>query len=81
MCFGQAAYRFPFMDLRVLAFCLAAPAEFKIKNGFKRYLVRAGPDGIYRARFNGETRRAPSCPIICGGIRRSCRRYRSFWIV
>jgi len=34
------------IDLRLLEFCLAAPAQFKLKNGFNRYMVRAGLDGM-----------------------------------
>ena len=38
--------RAPLFDLRLLDFCLATPAQFKLKNGFNRYMVRAGLDGI-----------------------------------
>jgi asparagine synthase (glutamine-hydrolysing) len=38
--------RFPFLDKRVLEFCLAVPSNLKVRNGYKRYLIRAGLDGV-----------------------------------
>lgn len=37
---------FPFADKRLLEFCLALPGEMKIRHGWKRYLLRAGMEGI-----------------------------------
>jgi asparagine synthase (glutamine-hydrolysing) len=39
-------YQYPFFDRRLLEFCLAAPSQFKIRNGYKRNLIRLGMKGI-----------------------------------
>jgi asparagine synthase (glutamine-hydrolysing) len=36
----------PFLDRRVLEFCLALPGDMKVNHGYKRYLIRAGMRGI-----------------------------------
>jgi asparagine synthase (glutamine-hydrolysing) len=33
-------YTFPFYDIRLIEFCLALPAELKLKNGLTRYVLR-----------------------------------------
>ncbi|MBS1522327.1 MAG: hypothetical protein JST50_15105 [Bacteroidetes bacterium] len=43
---GTVEPRYPLLDKEVLEFCLAAPLEFKVKNGYKRYMVRTGLNGI-----------------------------------
>lgn len=43
---GQVGLSFPLMDIRLLEFCLAAPVNLKVRNGYKRYLVRGGLDKI-----------------------------------
>ena len=43
---GAVEPRYPLIDREVLEFCLAAPLEFKVKNGYKRYMVRAGLNGL-----------------------------------
>lgn len=43
---GDIEYAFPFLDKRLLEFCLAAPCSVKVKNGYQRYLIRAGLDKI-----------------------------------
>jgi asparagine synthase (glutamine-hydrolysing) len=46
--FGNRAVeiKFPLMDKRLLEFCLAAPVDLKVRDGYNRYLVRAGLDKI-----------------------------------
>ncbi len=44
--FDHGVYRYPFKDLRIIDFALNTPVEYKIKNGYKRYMVRSGLDGI-----------------------------------
>jgi hypothetical protein len=39
-------YRFPFIDRRLLHFCLDAPVSFKQRDGFSRSLARIGLKGI-----------------------------------
>lgn len=36
----------PFLDKRVIEFCLAIPGDMKVKNGYKRYAIRSGMKGI-----------------------------------
>jgi asparagine synthase (glutamine-hydrolysing) len=43
---GDIEYPFPLLDKRLLEFCLAAPCSVKVKNGYQRYLIRAGLDKI-----------------------------------
>jgi asparagine synthase (glutamine-hydrolysing) len=38
--------RFPFLDKRLLEFCLAVPSTLKVRDGYKRYLIRAGLQNI-----------------------------------
>jgi asparagine synthase (glutamine-hydrolysing) len=38
--------RYPFIDKRLIEFCLAAPSQFKIQNGYKRNMIRLGMKGI-----------------------------------
>ena len=38
--------RHPFMDKRLIEFCLALPAEQKLSNGFGRIVMRRGLSGI-----------------------------------
>lgn len=44
--FGQISVFFPLLDKRLLEFCLAVPATLKVRDGYKRYLIRAGLDKI-----------------------------------
>ncbi len=43
---GDVEYTFPLMDKRLVEFSLAAPYNLKVKNGYQRYLIRAGLDKI-----------------------------------
>jgi len=36
----------PLLDKRLLVFCLAVPGHLKLRNGIRRYLIRAGLDGV-----------------------------------
>lgn len=54
--------RYPFCDIRLLEFCLAAPGDMKVRNGYTRYLVRAGLDGILPPRIQWRTCKGPFSP-------------------
>lgn len=43
---GNISVAYPLLDKRLLEFCLAAPTDLKIRDGHKRYLIRAGLDKI-----------------------------------
>ncbi len=64
---GMLAYagletRYPWRDKRLLEFCLAAPAEYKVRDGYKRYLVRAGLAGILPPAIQWRTSKTPFSP-------------------
>ena len=62
MSFDMGEYRYPFKDLRVIEFALNAPAEYKIKNGYKRYMVRGGLDGILPKEIQWRMDKKPFSP-------------------
>lgn len=43
---GNAEMYYPWRDKRILEFCLAAPPALKVRDGYKRFLVRASLDKI-----------------------------------
>ena len=60
--FGIVEIRFPLLDKDLLEFCLAAPLKFKIRNGYKRYTVRAGLNGILPPEIQWRTTKGPFSP-------------------
>ena len=52
----------PLLDKSLLEFCLAAPINFKVKNGYKRYMVRAGLDGLLPPEIQWRTTKGPFSP-------------------
>jgi len=60
--FGTVEPRFPLLDKDVLEFCLAAPLKFKIRNGYKRYTVRAGLNGILPPEIQWRTSKGAFSP-------------------
>ena len=59
---GQTALLYPFLDKRMLEFCLAAPGHLKLRNGYRRYLIRAGLDKILPPRIQWRTSKVPFSP-------------------
>ena len=64
---GTAGYeriemRYPLMDRRLLEFCLAAPAQLKLRDGYTRYLARGALDGILPAAIQWRTTKEPFSP-------------------
>jgi len=53
---------YPFVDKRILEFCVAAPGEVKIHNGYKRYLMRAAMEGILPPAIQWRTTKEPFSP-------------------
>ncbi|MFM7022562.1 MAG: asparagine synthase-related protein [Flavobacteriales bacterium] len=53
--YREIDFRFPLKDKRLLEFCLNVPSHFKMKNGYHRYLVRAGLEGILPAEIQWRT--------------------------
>lgn len=64
---GTAGYeriemRYPLMDRRLLEFCLAAPAQLKVRDGYSRYLARGALDGVLPAAIQWRTTKEPFSP-------------------
>lgn len=54
--------RYPWRDRRLLEFCLAAPGDYKVRDGYKRNLLRAGLDGILPPAIQWRTSKTPFSP-------------------
>ena len=59
---GPAEFRYPFSDKRLLEFCLNTPSHFKIRNGYKRSMVRIGLDGILPPEIQWRNTKSPFSP-------------------
>lgn len=53
---------FPFANKRLLEFCLALPGDMKIRHGWKRYLLRAGMEGILPPEIQWRKTKGPFSP-------------------
>jgi asparagine synthase (glutamine-hydrolysing) len=60
--YEHISWAFPFYDKRLLEFCLAAPGHLKVRNGWTRYLVRTGLDGILPPEIQWRTSKEPFSP-------------------
>ena len=52
----------PLMDKRVIDFCLSAPPELKVRNGYRRNLIRGALDGILPERVQRRTSKTMFSP-------------------
>jgi len=52
----------PLLDKRVLEFCLAAPPNLKVRNGYGRYLIRGSLDGVLPRKIQWRTGKLPFSP-------------------
>jgi asparagine synthetase B (glutamine-hydrolysing) len=59
---GNVEPRYPLLDKELLEFCLAAPLEFKVKNGYKRYMVRSGLNGLLPTEIQWRTSKGAFSP-------------------
>jgi asparagine synthase (glutamine-hydrolysing) len=59
---SQIDLLYPFLDKRVLEFSLAAPGHLKVRNGYHRYLIRAGLDKILPPLIQWRTTKVPFSP-------------------
>ena len=57
-----ASFSYPFLDKRVLEFCLAVDGQFKLKNGVNRRLLRLGMEGRLPDEILSRTSKAPFSP-------------------
>jgi asparagine synthase (glutamine-hydrolysing) len=60
--YEKVQFRFPYRDRRLVEFCLAAPGELKMRNGYKRYLIRAGTQGLMPDELRFRTSKEPFSP-------------------
>jgi asparagine synthase (glutamine-hydrolysing) len=59
---GGISYTKPLLDKRVVEFCLAAPPEFKFRDGYSRYLIRGALDGILPPKIQWRMDKMPFSP-------------------
>lgn len=52
---SRVPVNYPFLDKRVLEFCLAAPGNLKIRDGYQRYLIRGALAGILPEKIRWRT--------------------------
>jgi len=55
-------HSYPLLDKRVVEFCLAVPGKYKIRSGYRRYLIRRALNGILPPRIQWRTTKAPFSP-------------------
>lgn len=55
-------YGLPYRDKRVLEFCLKVPVDLKVRDGYVRYLLRAGLDGLLPPKIQWRTTKSPFSP-------------------
>jgi asparagine synthase (glutamine-hydrolysing) len=53
---------FPYQDVRLIEFCLAAPDEVKVRGGWKRYLIRRAMEGVLPREIQWRTTKEPFSP-------------------
>jgi asparagine synthase (glutamine-hydrolysing) len=59
---GKLRVSLPWLDRRVLDFCLSAPPEFKVRNGYRRYLIRGALDGVLPPKIQWRTSKTVFSP-------------------
>jgi asparagine synthase (glutamine-hydrolysing) len=52
----------PFLDKRVLEFCLAAPGNLKVRDGYQRHLIRRALEGVLPPKIQWRTSKSPFAP-------------------
>jgi asparagine synthase (glutamine-hydrolysing) len=60
--FNSVEFRYPFMNPDLIEFCLATPEHFKIRNGYKRHMIRIGLDGVLPRAIQFRTCKEPFSP-------------------
>ena len=58
----NVAFEYPFLDQRVVEFCLAAPGRLKIRRGYTRSLIRDALDGLLPPTIQWRTSKEPFSP-------------------
>ena len=60
--YNGVEFRYPFMNPDLIEFCLATPEHFKIRNGYRRYMIRCGMEGILPSAIQFRTSKEPFSP-------------------
>jgi asparagine synthase (glutamine-hydrolysing) len=60
--YAAVSQRYPFMDKRLLEFCLAVPGRLKVRDGYRRYLIRAGLDDLLPKKIKWRIDKKPFSP-------------------
>lgn len=74
----QIKMSLPFLDKRILEFCLAAPGHWKVHNGYNRYLIRAALDGLLDPEIQWRTTKTPFSPDYPHRFNRSLPKVQGF---
>jgi asparagine synthase (glutamine-hydrolysing) len=53
---------YPFINKRLIEFCIAAPGSLKMRNGYRRYLIRAGLEGKLPSAIQWRVTKEPFSP-------------------
>ncbi len=69
---------FPFLDKRILEFCLKAPGDLKVRDGYPRYLIRRALDGILPKAIQWRTTKRPFAPDYSKRYRSQLGKARAF---
>jgi asparagine synthase (glutamine-hydrolysing) len=62
--------RYPFLDRRLVEFCLSLPPEQKLRNGWTRYVLRQAMDGYLPQKVQWREGKANLAPGFNHGLRR-----------
>lgn len=55
-------YSFPFLDPRMIEFCLSLPNDLRFKDGYRRYAIRKGMEGVLPNEIRWRTSKEPFSP-------------------
>ena len=59
---GQIRVSLPLLDKRLVEFCLSAPPDMKVRNGYSRYLIRGSLEGVLPRKIQWRTTKLPFSP-------------------
>jgi asparagine synthase (glutamine-hydrolysing) len=60
--YEQIEMSYPFLDKRVLEFCLSLPGHMKVRNGYRRYMIRAGMKHVLSDELRFRVSKMPFSP-------------------
>lgn len=63
--------RYPFLDRRLMEFCLSLPSEYKLRDGWTRWILREAMDGVLPESIQWREGKADLHPYLVESLRRS----------